>query len=737
LLAAKRQIWTTTTMETEARLKVKADARDVKTAGAAIKEAFSPKQLRDFRLAARDVEHQLRSVTQEQVKLSRALEGTQRGTDAYKKLKDELKEVRQHASELQSTLTNVNRQLQVGTQRRQGFMAGVAQGTGLAQYMPTGPGMMARMAGAGLGGMGRRAAGAAAAPFLMPGMQGMSALIGSIPLIGGAAAGALQAGAGMFQEAVGFHRARQQNLFGAGGVGVFEAGARVQRMARRRAFARTQAAADDQAGRQQGASAALLARANQLALPEVFGAPSGEALGLELTGIKQAQGTGRPGPTWMRPFMAPTAAQASQERGGGALRASLQAASARADAAQQARMARIKAMRANIPVALPGAGFGVEFGVGPQQMMQQFGQFMQARGGVYTAGARGQFREGLAAQAAFGISAAQSGAYARAGLAGGGATAGGMGLSGVLASAVAQGMRGSRVAEYLQQLVTLSQQAERMGIKINMADMTRQSAMLTAQGIAGPQAARIAGGLNQAAMNVSQQGVQTPAQVAMLRAAGWKPEQGRLGYVRAMQRLEGGMSPEILNNVLSMSRNELGAQFKGEGASDLRAFGLKRFLSRGLGTNISFAQARTLLEAPQGEAWSRYQGMVSAGESPNARSRLIAGAAARVGAGAGLSISSASLEAQRISAGAKLSDVFISLEKTGIGTVRVLGQFRGGLLKVTKAMESTVGALEKLSEGNVIANILAMMGGSSILSTLTGGASKTVGNIAKAVGQKR
>jgi hypothetical protein len=103
----------------------------------------------------------------------------------------------------------MDKRTQQRAQRRQGFVAGLAQGAGVAQYIPTGPGMLPRMAGAMVG-RGARRVGRGAMGF-MPMGGGLSTMLQALPG-GGLAAGAFEAAQGMFQEAVGFSQARLENL---------------------------------------------------------------------------------------------------------------------------------------------------------------------------------------------------------------------------------------------------------------------------------------------------------------------------------------------------------------------------------------------------------------------------------------------------------------------------------------------------------------------------------------------
>jgi hypothetical protein len=682
--------------ETEHKLKITADDRGVRQVGRTIRESFSPKAVREFKQSTRELERDLRTLTSQQLKLVKAMGGVEKATDQYKKLKDELKGIQDQSKAVETTLTQLNRAyagMARTQQQRQGFVAGLAQGTGVAQYMPTGPGMMPRMGGAMVGGMLRRAA----APFTTPGMAGLQ------QMLPGPLAGALTAAQGMFQEAVGFQRQRLQMIPFAGGLGGLISGQARTQAARAAVMRQGERQAGGIRPREEFIPGAVTAA--RLGVPEAelqrgfaaqeelvrkrgfvlrqggqFVPPGGrKATAQEVNLMNQAQiATGRFQIT-------------EQERG----RVETARGQVRESAKQRAQQIKGPGLD------LPTAGEGVGFGLGPQQTMQFLGQFMGARGGVGAPLMRRQ--EAMAAQALFGVGPQITGAFERGGLAGGGGR-GQMGLSRVLATAFITGLKGSRLIEFMQELVGLQQIAEKRGVKIDTGEFVRQTAQLRGAGIAAPQAQRIAGGLNRRAMDIAERGIQGPGDLLALRAFGFDPSGGRRSYIRAITRAEGGFAgdPGALGRLLGMVTSGIGGQTPEE-----QSFFLKRFMGRQMGTPIGMGIATQILGAyraggPTEETNEKMAEILRKGQKAGTRQNIIGAARRGVGVAAPLAVTAAGIQAERIELGGKSAEIFVNLERTGLGMVKLLNTSIGPLIKdLTKIMKDGVDLLNKVAGGDI------------------------------------
>jgi hypothetical protein len=702
----------------EVNLKIKADDRELAKVGRAQKKAFDKRDIREFTRAGRDLERQIADLTKRQISLNEAIRKVDKGTDDYKKFTRQLGDANDEATQLERTLGRVNQTLSrarreedKSRQRRQGFVGGLGQGLGVAEYLPTGAQQAPRMAGAMLGRGVRRGVGAVTSPFLTPGVGGMAQGFAGIPIVGGFAAGAMQSAAGFYQQAVGFHQQRRGALFAQGG------GFSAEQMASRRQIAAQEAQRVRREGKIAAQEAAIVRRRQLKVLAQktagaALTAKEGpaKALGRVLSGKAMAKGGDVPvyaepgGPIvgemdeFQRRYPGGTYKdyQAWRKKLAKTPVAPIRADPGRILKETEQRAKAIQAAAKRQPAGLPGAGAGVQFGLGPQEMMQGFTQFMQARGGTYDDVRRSQFKEQMAATT-YGVSAQQAGQFARMGIAGGGGQGMYQGLAGVLQSAVAQGLRGSQVTEYLQTLVGLGQQAERSGVKINVRDFTHTAAQLRGAGLQGLQAQRVAGGLQQAAMGVSQRGVQNPMDVMLIRAAGYDPSQGPEGYAAALEKLEGGMSPEIQQRLLSSMAS--GAE-AGGGGPKMQRLMMRRAMGR-LGVLTGSKDAGRMLARGRGEGGEAERRMIHQGDRLFAGDRLITEARGRVRRGAGLTIGSAGLQAGQVGVGGRAASWVLPLERASMKAASAITRLP--IEKFSKAVERATVALDKLLSGKLAA----------------------------------
>ncbi|MCK5800722.1 MAG: hypothetical protein KAI47_26225, partial [Deltaproteobacteria bacterium] len=175
-----------------------------------------------------------------------------------------------------------------------------------------------------------------------------------------------------------------------------------------------------------------------------------------------------------------------------------------------------------------------------------------------------------------------------------------------------------------------------------------------------------------------------------------------------------GMTPKAMGNILYMIANSTKGMDRDE-----RTVRMSRAMSKY--APMSMSMSRDMLDqmslnksALGGEAGSRawlqnfaaQHGLAGAGDTKQARNALQSGASTLVRRGAGGTITGASLQSQRISGGAKLSSSFVRLEKIGIQTASVIGNFSSQIEKVTKAMQGMLKHLEKFTTGDMMDNLL-------------------------------
>lgn len=682
--------------ETTHTLKIKADARAVKVLGQEIQKAFDTRKPREYQRELTGLQRRLKDLTAAQAHLVKELERTKEGTDAYKKLKDQLKLVGREAKTVQGAVSGLTTAYKdFNAERKRGFAAGLAQGLGVSDYIPSEAGMGRRIAGAMVGRGVRRAYGAAMAPIRQPGVGGLAAMVGAIPWIGEMASGQIQALAGMYQGAVAYQQAARGALFAQGeGFTPAQQKARIARgeleVAKQKDIGRfmLEIAADmDRKQKARESRAAKRVTREQTT--------QGDLPWYARSGREAASRVARSGEI---------AAKAVEEEERRDRRPTIGPKREYTDPSliRQRTKERIEEIRRRAraqPTGLPGMGEGVQFGFGPQEMMQQFTQFMQARGGTYDDVKTRAFRQQMAATT-MGVSAGLAGQFGRMGVAGGGGR-GTAELANVLSSAFAMELSGSQIPEYLQTLVTLGQEAERTGVKIDERAFTRQAGLLQAIGFKGPQIGRVATGVNRAAMQLSQRGVSSPVDMIMLRAAGYDPSQGPEGYAAAINRIEGGMDLPMLQRLLGMATAGATGGVGGTGRQTSILM-MKRFFSR-MGTPLSAANASDIMDAYQeGKLGREHVAMLNRNmqqtERKDAHEVLLARGRRKIARGAPIAVEEAAMETRRIALGMKMSGTMVKLNEASINAASAVAAFDSQLKYVATGMANLTRKIEQLSK---------------------------------------
>lgn len=750
--------------ETTHTLKFRADSRAVKVAGQEIKKAFDPRSSREFRRELGSLQRRLKDITSAQVGLVKELQRTEEGTKRFKELEGQLEAVADQAKTVKTAIGGITSAFKdFNAERRRGFVAGVAQGVGVAQYIPSEAGMGRRIAGGMVGRGIRGAAGAAMAPLRQPGIGGLTTALGAIPIVGQMAAGAVQALSGMYQEAVAYHQARVENLQYIQG-GAIAAAARGRRI-----------------GITAATSAALATAGRGIRKGRVTAAARGvarEELEAELwrpTVVGGRVVTGGPAAE-----ESPYAKRAREEfakltkqqqismtmaRGGQVAREVAEFAGVQLpgitvggqrvrvmsprevldryrklrnkvlddisedivkDIAKEKRREARREAAARFPkafwresVPLPGAGFGARFGFRAAETQAQLSAFMQARGGEFTRLGRRQFEGALAARRVYGIQAQTAGAFARMAEPGGGGV-GNIGLATTLQMAFELGLRGAQIPEYLQSLVQLGQTAEKQGVKINERDFGRSAALMKSVGLRGPQISRVTTGLIGAGMELSQRGVSSPVDMIMMRAAGYDPSQGIEGYATAMNKLAGGMDVEMMSNLMQMATTGARGGVGGAGRQTTilmlrRLFGrMKMPIGPGIATTLLDAQQQGKLGREHLEMLTRN---MKEGERRDAHPELLRGARVGVGMVAGLTKTEATLEARRIGLGIKMAGTMVTLNTASLNAATAVSNFRSELNTVAKWMADLTRGLSDITKGGTegiwsnIKNLIFSKGG--------------------------
>lgn len=714
----------------EHSFKITADQSSARAVRRAISESFSAKALKEFSKETRNMRMEIERFIKEQTKSGRdGIAQNKELIDTVKDLKSAYKEVWEEKKRIAAEEREENRRQreenkeerraaederkksrveaektrqQYTTSKRRSFGAGLIQGLGIADYFPTDPGMKARLAG-NLVGMGiRRAGGAATAPFINPGISGLTQLIGAVPLIGGAAAGALNAASGMFGRAVGLDQARLQNLYLMGGDPMREGAAYLNAA---RNFKPLYDLKQAEINAQQARENQRISSTRELTRKQL-GRIRAQNVVQKIGGL--SAGGGR------RVFLSPIAQMPTENVQQTAVRmANNELIAARQYNEQEDRRNFLNNIAGKIFGPLMQGttgqifqpGFGAGYGITPEGMQGAISEFYGARGGLPHD--QRNLREALALKNIFGIGYQQTGALGR--FRNTGARSDTTAISNIVASAFIQGFRGSHMQEYMQELVTQGREAEQRGVKIDAADFTRQTAVIGAMGVNPIQALRITGGMNRMARDISQRGIQSPEQFLVMRAAGFDPQGGTVSYLRALENMEGQFTPESLQRLMGfIQQGALQIRGRTEEETTLRRrFAVKRFFGN-LNIPIGAQIAQQIVESgmqTDPKQIETMQASMKALNVTNMRELLDVSARGRTQAGAGLAVFQAGIGAQQIAVGREMTGAFKDLNRISIETAKSIGNFRYQIESVTKAMLAMTRGIERLTRGNLWENL--------------------------------
>ena len=680
--------------DTETKIKFSADMGSLKGIENGVRAAFSPQAVEDFKRRTRELEQELRVLGKEQADLVEKLLQVDKASDAYVKIKDRLRDVKEETKLTTAAFQGLSRAIRdTGDEeekaarnrealaqrsaKNRSFGAGVLQGAGVSQYIPQ-ENMGQRFAGQVVGSAGHRIAGGVAAPFMMPGIGGMSSMLSAIPLVGGAAAGALQSGAGYFQQAVAYDQSRLGLLPYAGDLG--------GRLARGRSAAGTKEVADKM----------FAARIK---------AVGGKSHGFRPTLGDLLSGSGIPLTQWDkgRPVSSEDVARTESTRGRIAAEAVAENRNRYSERTKKyikeksddaARAVKASAFREGWG-GDPFSGIGsalTDMGFAPMEHAGLMSGFFGARGGnILDPGSKGQVVEAGAAQRAYGVGTGLSGGFARMGVAG----AGGQGnatLSSAIGTALGQELKGSQIPEFLQTLVAQGREMEQSGVKFNVRNLMDTSNVMSSLGLEGLQASRVSSGLQGAGRRTSSTGVKGPMDVLMMRAAGYNPEQGAEGYARASNRLAGGLDEEMLTNLLG---EITGGVQSGSYGSEMQIMLLRRAIGQ-MGVQVGPEQAKGILDRFHGGEMTVGEGGGS--EKDMSPAQMIKEAVSGSSGVGGLAVRAAGIQSQQIGLGKELAPTIIALDNAGRGSVRVLTRFKDELKSAARVVENFVGAVDTASK---------------------------------------
>lgn len=661
------------------------------------------------------LEGQLRRLVSQQTTLNRAIERTAKGSEAYKKLGQELKGIETNASRVERNIRNLERAFRdTGREMRKGaFSQGLLQGAmgPGATFLQRGPGMRRQALGMAAGRAARGVAGGlASAPF--SGASGIAQALQSIPG-GGVLAAPLMLSMQRAQQALQFKQVQQQSAPFLGGIAMQSAMRGV--------------------GGQAGRQAAAKARAARMAY---IGSPEMEKQvrirGDEmLAGIADAETYGE-GPTiqtspfGMNPAMrrAMDKARALGERRQDRERVGETRHVARgrienetrqqadADAKQASRRAAAEA-RADVKRKFLGniQSTGVRFGYAAPEATQMASAISQAGGGGGR-GLRDMLPMAFAAQRQLGIGANVSGAFLQGGQTGGVVGARGRGgdaLQEAIRGGLRMGLEGSDLTDFMSQMAGDIRAWRSTGIPLNPGSVTALGKTMGSAGLGNVRGSVAAQQFTSKSRELSTRGPQSAVELMMLQEIGGYSGGGLRDFEDAQLRLESGKGLEDPENVKRFMRRMM----KSGGGGDEGRTVFRRGM-RQLGVNLGVRETRLMqkqlmgggLSGDEQEELKRIREQQGRG-SENAFSFSKAGAAAGVDPALK---QQAATQNNQIASGQKMIATMQNFERSTENMVKAFTTLAGGPLagvtegmaKLSKLLPDLVNRLSAMEQGDYV-----------------------------------
>lgn len=676
----------------------------------------------DYRAAMTKLQKGLQDVSASQLDLLKSMQGMDKASEPYKKLteqmeklKDREKGLRDEARLTSEAYRHLGEAVERANQKRGSFTQGVLQGmVPEAAYLQRGPGMFRQALGANLGARARQF-GSGAASSLFTGAQGLVTAASSIPG-GGIVAGQLQSAMGMSQQAL-----ESQRLAWNLNPVIGTANENAARAAGQRAAARERGPSNEEIGKEVGKARGDVYRRTANIQPSeeliqrelakgainpsaagVVGAPSAAAQAL----IARS-GAGQRGDPRVRAAAVASLKQQWEDAEGNRVEDEVRARMTNPEALRKRREdVRAKAeaeVRAQFENPLQA---GTRFGMDRNAMLQLAGTIGQVSGGRILETQAGQRMLPLAAaaQSGYGIGGEVSGAFLQAQRRGGlvNGQAGAEGMLRTIGDAVALGLSGSELTEYMERVAQGIEEWKTTGISLDATSIGEMGLAVARTGIGGVQGARVAQGLQQAGRNmVSSGGPQTGSQLALMQEVYGFKGGGISDWVDTLQRMQEGQMEEGGFGKLMGRFTQAGGGVEG---ADV-AIALKAFQEMGIPMSVRnlklmFKQAKGgPLSADEQKELAKVQDelAVAAGGRPSEAQLLAQGTAP------GALRQAAGTANRQIAAGGKVLPAMLNLEEqsarvanafsTGLGPE--LNKLTGHLVNVSKGFERFAEAMRK------------------------------------------
>lgn len=353
--------------------------------------------------------------------------------------------------------------------------------------------------------------------------------------------------------------------------------------------------------------------------------------------------------------------------------------------------------RARVPFDRAGmTAVGQGFGVKPQQAIMQAAVLSQS---MYGPAGAGDLEQALAARQVFGIGTGQLGAFRGAmRRTGYGPDAGNRNeVTMTLMTAVKLGLEASEVAEYMQQQTGFLKSLESQGLRASNAELQAINSGVAATGIRGFRAQSITQGFARGAIRVGQQGMQSAADVRLMRAMGYTGRGGAEEYAKYMMMAQDpGIAARYMPEyVQSFTRGM-------DPNSDYAAMMVQRAMGK-MGVQLGPVEARQM--ALGGSAFKKGMAGSVGATASYAELNGIEGIMARSGRQiAGVTgstvVEQAGIEQLRIEAGAKVARSMLDLERSVVDIANSFGNaLAPAVEELTAAIKAATGAVSESTEG--------------------------------------
>jgi hypothetical protein len=351
-------------------------------------------------------------------------------------------------------------------------------------------------------------------------------------------------------------------------------------------------------------------------------------------------------------------------------------------------------------------------GMSVLETMQFQDQLVGASGGIGQMSARAT-RAGVGAKTAFGIGPDISGQFLRASRQGGmitGETRSSEMLAETIASATSQGLEGSDLVEYMQEMAAGIQSFRETGIPINPRSLGDMATTVGRMGGLMPgRAGAIAGGFQRTAQGIAQAGgPKTALEFMMFRTAGGFNGGGMRGFNAAREKMRTGNFTGAEIN--SMIRGTIGASVL-KNNPDAAHFGIQQLIQNMGGGLISLEDAEMIRRQLTGETLDeaqtkRLQDVVGrqkrAGEkTPKGAAGIAAQAKEKMSEFAPELMRQKGIENQRLAAGRGVLPSLQNLEQTQTNLIQTVAKFSGAIEVATKAMMDITEYLPSLAKAVV------------------------------------